>query len=239
MPYTECKYTVSQISRRDKSRFRANSLFKDHNSCRTSETFAASKGTLFHHLPSLQLVWSACVAVLNSLPVFSLSADYIFLSFGIHEIEFNALLKNLLEAVISVAFESALEIMVLFVLHKLILQTRMRSHPVGLDVWFLVRPFVYFHTSCVRTAKALRGCAGSPEPSLVAYLTSTIISWAGSFVITAHEQTQFLVHSYLVWFPCCAPTGSHLQYLHDILLGRAIFNWFRLSFNEGLQLGHP
>ena len=31
----------------------------------------------------------------------------------------------------------------------------MRSHPVGLDVWFCVGPFVYFHTSCVRTAKAL------------------------------------------------------------------------------------
>ena len=47
----------------------------------------------------------------------------------------------------------------------------------------LVGPFVYFHTSCVRTAKALaslRGCAGSPEPSLVAYPISTIISWAGS-----------------------------------------------------------
>ena len=48
------------------------------------------------------------------------------------------------------------------------------SHPVGLDVWFLVGPFDYFHTSCVRKAKALarlRGCAGSPEPSLVAYVT--------------------------------------------------------------------
>ena len=45
--------------------------------------------------------------------------------------------------------------MALFVLRKLILQTRMRSHPVGLDVWFLVGPFVYFHTSFVRTAKAL------------------------------------------------------------------------------------
>ena len=38
---------------------------------------------------------------------------------------------------------------------KLILQTRMRSHPVGLDIWFLVGPFVYFHTLCVRTVKAL------------------------------------------------------------------------------------
>ena len=34
-------------------------------------------------------------------------------------------------------------------------------------------------SSCVRIAKALarlRGCAGSPEPSLVAYVISTIIS---------------------------------------------------------------
>ena len=69
------------------------------------------------------------------------------------------------------------------VLHKHILQMRMCSHPVELDVWFLVEPFAYFHTSCVRTAKALArlsGCAGSPEPSLVAYVISTIISWAGS-----------------------------------------------------------
>ena len=65
-----------------------------------------------------------------------------------------------------------------------ILQTHMCSHPVGLDVWFLVGPLAYFHTLCVRTAMALvrlRGCAGSPEPSLVAYVISTIISRAGSF----------------------------------------------------------
>ena len=77
------------------------------------------------------------------------------------------------------------EIMALFVLRKLILQTRMRSHPVELDVWFFMGPFVYFHISCVRTAKALarlRGCAGSPEPSLVAYVISTIISWALSII---------------------------------------------------------
>ena len=64
------------------------------------------------------------------------------------------------------------------------LQTRMRSHPVRLDVGFLVGPFVYFHTSCERKAKVLarlRGCAGSPEPSLVAYVISSIISWAGSY----------------------------------------------------------
>ena len=60
----------------------------------------------------------------------------------------------------------------LFVLHKLILQKRMCSHPVRLGVWYLVRPFVYFHTSWVWTALALVrlcGCTGSPEPSLVAW----------------------------------------------------------------------
>ena len=76
------------------------------------------------------------------------------------------------------------EIMALFVLRKCILQTRMRYHPVGLDVWFLVGPFVYFHTLCLRTAKALarlRGCAGSLEPSLVA-CDKNHISCAGSIV---------------------------------------------------------
>ena len=83
--------------------------------------------------------------------------------------------------------------MVLFVLRKLILQTRMRSHPVGLGVWFLVGPFVYFHTPCVQTAKALarlRGCAASPEPSLVAYVISAIISWAGSNIFYSDATCQ-------------------------------------------------
>ena len=67
--------------------------------------------------------------------------------------------------------EQCHEIMALFVLCKVFLQTRMRSHQVRLDVWFLVRPFVSFHRSCVRAAKALaslRRCAGLPEPSLIA-----------------------------------------------------------------------
>ena len=76
-------------------------------------------------------------------------------------------------------YEPSHEIMVLSVLHKLILQMRMRSHPVGATCLILVGPFVYFHTSCVRTTKVLArlcGSAGSPEPSLVAYVISTIIS---------------------------------------------------------------
>ena len=97
---------------------------------------------------------------------------------------------------VSMTIESS-EIMALFVLHNLILQTHMRSHPMGLDIWFFVGPFAYFHTSCERTAKALvrqRGCAGLPEPSLVAYVISTIISWAGSYLFV-------LMH--VTWLLCC------------------------------------
>ena len=43
--------------------------------------------------------------------------------------------------------EPAHEIMPFFVLRKLILQTHMRSHAVGLDVWFVIGPLVYFHLS--------------------------------------------------------------------------------------------
>ena len=75
------------------------------------------------------------------------------------------------------------EIMALIALCKLNIQTRMRSNPLGLHFWFLVRLFVYCYILCVRTAKALarlRGCAVSPESPLFAYAISTIISWAGS-----------------------------------------------------------
>ena len=69
-------------------------------------------------------------------------------------------------------FEPSHEIMALFVFCKLILQMRMRSHPVELDVWFLVGPFVYFHTAWMRRlAWAFTG----------RLCFSTIISRAGSF----------------------------------------------------------
>ena len=83
--------------------------------------------------------------------------------------------------------------MALFVPRKLICPLRMHSNPVGLEIWFLVQPFVYFHTSCVQTAKALAGlrtCTGSPEPSLVAYAISTIISSAGSNIKLHHDRVQ-------------------------------------------------
>ena len=114
--------------------------------------------------------------------------------------EIEALVSNRASwIVLTKVFEPAHEIMALFVLRKLILQRRMYSHPVGLDVWFLVGPLVYVHTLCVRTVKALarlRGCTGSPEPSLVACLISTIISWAGSFslVLYKYKEVFFLTH---------------------------------------------
>ena len=94
--------------------------------------------------------------------------------------------------------EPSHEIIALFVLRKLILQTCMHSHSVGLDIWFLVGPFVYFHTACVWTAKAparLHKCANLPEPSLVAYAISTVISWAGSnhFIFACSLFRDFLI----------------------------------------------
>ena len=93
-------------------------------------------------------------------------------------------------------FELTHEIMALIALLKLNLQTCMRSHPMRLHVWFSVRSCVYY-TLCVRIAKAvarLCGCAGSPEPSLVAYVMSTIISWAGSFNLTVASLKVLLEH---------------------------------------------
>ena len=65
------------------------------------------------------------------------------------------------------------EKLALFVLRKLILKMRMRSHPVGLDLWIFVGPLVYFHTVCERTAKAvtrLRGCLCDKYHNLMSWL---------------------------------------------------------------------
>ena len=94
-------------------------------------------------------------------------------------------------------FEPCHEIMALFDLRKLILQTRMRIYLMELDVWFFGRT----HTSCVRTAKALarlRGCAGSLEPSLVAYVINTIISWAGDIFHFLEAHIVYFYHTSLL-----------------------------------------
>ena len=64
-------------------------------------------------------------------------------------------------------------------------QTRMHSCSIEPEMWRCVWSFLLFHKHvlCERTAKALarqRGCAGSPEPSLVTYVMSTFFSWVGS-----------------------------------------------------------
>ena len=62
---------------------------------------------------------------------------------------------------------------------------------------------MYFHTLCVRTANDLArlpGCAGSPEPSLVAYVISTIIS---------HELAQTVLSLRIPW---CLQDSYDLHY---------------------------
>ena len=101
--------------------------------------------------------------------------------------------------------------------------TCMHSHPVELDAWFLVRLFVYFHILCVRTAKALarlRRCTGSPEPSLLTYVISTIISWAGSFkeiglILCRVIQLNFKYSGYKILF-------SSIPRLLEVVMGSAL-----------------
>ena len=69
-----------------------------------------------------------------------------------------------------------------------------------------VRPFVHFHTSCVRKVKALarlRGCAGSPEPSLVANVIRSwliyyfIINWIGCIFLSYWKMSLYQNHTSL------------------------------------------
>ena len=62
----------------------------------------------------------------------------------------------------------------------------------GLHIWMFVRPFIYVHTLCVRTAKALARLRGSPEPSLFASAISTIISWAGSIIAFQRHKEDII-----------------------------------------------
>ena len=90
-------------------------------------------------------------------------------------------------------------IMALFVLRNLVLQARMRNHPMAARCLLfgrtlcLIPCFVSAGSECSgETARMrmlawafvsrLRGCACSPEPSLVGYVISAIISWAGSVI---------------------------------------------------------
>ena len=78
-------------------------------------------------------------------------------------------------------FEPCHEIMVLFVLRKRILQTRMHSHPVGLDVWFLVGHFVYFM------------CANSEGSGESARMRRLAWAFAGRLCDKYHNLVSWLI----------------------------------------------
>ena len=116
----------------------------------------------------------------------------------------------------------------------------MRSHPVELDVWLLVWPFVCFHNSYMRTAMALvslRKCAGSPEPSLVAYAISTIILWAGSYVFMEKHGKISLNYHQIPTVICCSGLGTeeiHCSLLlpPDVTAVKFIIQWQQSKFRS-------
>ena len=81
----------------------------------------------------------------------------------------------------------------IFVLRNLILQTRTRSHTVGLDVWYFVELFVYFHKLCVRTAKALTRLRGW-------LISSTMIIVKNIYMSTSKPNMAAQVNK--TWFYC-------------------------------------
>ena len=77
--------------------------------------------------------------------------------------------------------------------------------------WVLIGPFIFFHTSCARTAKALarlRICAGSPEPSLVlrsgetAHMRRLAWAFAGRLFDKYHNLMSWLI-CLLRWLRFC------------------------------------
>ena len=100
--------------------------------------------------------------------------------------------------------------MALFVLRKLVLQTRMCSHPVGLDVW------------CVRTAKAL---AILPETAQVRRLAW---AFAGRICDKYHNLMSWLISSI---DQCLSTINCHDESWN--LRNLQIFMW---HFNQSLVI---
>ena len=100
-----------------------------------------------------------------------------------------------------------------FFLRKRILQTRMPSSGTRCLI------FGWSAKALVR----LRGCAGSPEPSLITYVISTIFSWAGSFI------------DFKKCFPCRVRTK--LFDSQSIIQEWMLFLWM-LSMHKLLQITH-
>ena len=106
------------------------------------------------------------------------------------------------------------EIMVIFVLRKLILQVSMRNHPVGLDVWCLVGPLVYFHTSCLRTEKP---CSGE-----TARMRRLAWAFAGRLCDKYHNLMRWLILICVFSILVLVFYENHLKFL-SILTGCSQF----------------
>ena len=78
--------------------------------------------------------------------------------------------------------------MVLFVLSKLILQMLMRSHPVGLGIWFLVVPFVCFYTYVCDQWRLWRDCEVCLSLRWSPVVIGSMNSCAGSIVVRWHAR---------------------------------------------------
>ena len=110
----------------------------------------------------------------------------------------------------------------------------MCSHPVGLDVWFLVRPFVYFHISGVRTAKALarlRMLAWAFADHLCDKYHHNLSSW----LIWANEQARTKLLTILL--ACEAPVWSGvLCFFYKMYMWQKYLHLNHFSFLNLLHL---
>ena len=100
------------------------------------------------------------------------------------------------------------------------------------DFW--TGPFVYFHSSCKRTAKALvrlHGCTDSPESSLVAYVIITISHELAQMFIMVHIMIWAPLYSYYKFLACRSykpiPLSLYdavmLCYVHYIMIGHLYY----------------
>ena len=135
--------------------------------------------------------------------------------------------------------EPAHEIITLFVLRKLILQTCMRSHPVGLDVWLFGRTLRLLPYFIVCEQRRLwRNCANAQARLSLRWSTviSAIISWADSFVYL-HTLNRNKICCFADW---CTEVlfvfSSSLRQKSIYFLDNLAF-WFRIVCLIKLKLG--
>ena len=88
-------------------------------------------------------------------------------------------------------FEPSREKRDIMVIRFVVLQMRMRSSLLGWETCVFAWSFLKVLITCLRTAKALarlRLCAVSPEPLLVAFVMSTLFSYACSFILRIYSS---------------------------------------------------